>query len=305
MEITDEYASLIERSIPIAFKPKSLDLELPIKQVIQKTDDIVETTLTDYKTLILSLTENIIKTTTTHNIKSGDNDWYKHFGTVSKNLIDNNFSQDQLDKYVIHHFLDVLPIQDKVTIINHIFQKNLDLSNDDKVIQNYYNNFITDNNTIILIDSLNNKQPFQIYTLNTDNTPIWNKVESDNIGKYKSNLRDFIVTPENVNKPIFGFIDKDNKKNIIFKTRTMTGTQRNISGFNCNTAGKNDVIKKLNDLPITLDIDYDKIKKQGTCIIFELIFRKLDEERFNGKRWFFDTVLRNKSVDTFIGKSRQ
>jgi len=305
MEITDEYASLIERSIPIAFKPKSLALELPIKQVIQKTDDIVETTLIDYKTLILSLTENIIKTTTTQNIKSGDNDWYKHFGTVSKSLIDNNFSQDQLDKYVIHHFLDVLPIQDKVTIINHVFQKDLDLSNDDKVIQNYYNNFITDNNTIILIDSLNNKQPFQIYTLNTDNTPIWNKVESDNIGKYKSNLRDFIVTSENVNKPIFGFIDKDNKKNIIFKTRTMTGTQRNISGFNCNTAGKNDVIKKLNDLPITLDIDYDKIKKQGTCIIFELIFRKLDEERFNGKRWFFDTVLRNKGVDTFIGKSRQ
>jgi len=303
MEITDEYASLIERSIPIPFKPKSLELELPIKQ---RTDDnIIEATFTDYKTLILSLTENIIKTTTPQTITSGDNDWYKHFSGVYKTLIDNNFSKKQLDKYVIHHFLDLLPIQDKVTIINHVFQEDIDLSNDDKIIKDYYNNFVADNNTIILIDSLNNKQPFQIYTLNIQNTPIWNKVESDNIGKYKSNLKDFIVTAENVNKPIFGFIDKDNKENIIFKTRTMTGTQRNIRGFSCNTAGKNDVIKKLNDLPITLDIDYDKIKKQGTCIIFELIFRKLDEERFNGKRWFFDTVIRNKNVDTFIGKSRK
>ena len=63
----------------------------------------------------------------------------------------------------------------------------------------------------------------------------------------------------------------------------------------------------MNDLPITLNIDYDNnnIKKQGTCVIFELIFRKLDDERFNGKRWLFDTVTRNKNVDTFFGKSRQ
>jgi len=39
------------------------------------------------------------------------------------------------------------------------------------------------------------------------------------------------------------------------------------------------------------------------CVIFELVFRKLDEES-SGKRWFFDTVLRNKNVDTFIGVSR-
>ena len=307
MEITDEYASLIERSIPIAFKPKSLDLELPINQVIQNDDDAVETTLTDYKTLSNSLTENIINTTVTGNINAGDNNWYKHYSKVYKTLIDNNFTKKQLDKYVIHHFLDLLSIQDKVTIINHVFQKGIDLSNDDKVIKDYYNNFITDNNTIILIDSINNNSPFRIYTLNTDTTPIWNRVDEADLNKYKSILRNFIVTTEKVNKPIFGFFDKDTKKNIIFKTRTITDKQRNISGFNCNNAGKNDVIKKINDLPITLNIDYDNnnIKKQGTCVIFELIFRKLDDERFNGKRWLFDTVTRNKNVDTFFGKSRQ
>jgi len=307
MEITDEYASLIERSIPIAFKPKSLDLELPINQVIQNDDDAVETTLTDYKTLSNSLTENIINTTVTGNIKAGDNNWYKHYSKVYKTLIDNNFTKKQLDKYVIHHFLDLLSIQDKVTIINHVFQKGIDLSNDDKVIKDYYNNFITDNNTIILIDSINNNSPFRIYTLNTDTTPIWNRVDEADLNKYKSILRTFIVTTEKVNKPIFGFFDKDTKQNIIFKTRTITDKQRNISGFNCKNAGKNDVIKKMNDLPITLNIDYDNnnIKKQGTCVIFELIFRKLDDERFNGKRWLFDTVTRNKNVDTFFGKSRQ
>ena len=98
-------------------------------------------------------------------------------------------------------------------------------------------------------------------------------------------------------------IASDSKQNIIFKTRTLTDKQRNLTGFNCNTAGKNDVIKKLNDLPIKLNIEYDDVLKQGTCVIFELIFRKLDEES-SGKRWFFDTVLRNKNVDTFIGVSR-
>ena len=93
-------------------------------------------------------------------------------------------------------------------------------------------------------------------------------------------------------------------QNIIFKTRTTGEKQRNISGFNCNTAGKNDIIKKINELPITLKIDYDSVKKQGMCVIFELIFRKLDEDTFNGKRWLFDTVLRNKNIDTFIGKTK-
>ena len=139
--------------------------------------------------------------------------------------------------------------------------------------------------------------------MNTDNTPIWNQVESEEINKYKHVLKQFIVAQSNINKSIFGFIAKDNKQNIIFKTRTLTDKQRNITGFNCNTAGKNDVIKKINDLPIKFDINYDNVLKQGTCVIFELVFRKLDEDS-NGKRWFFDTVLRNKNVDTFIGVSR-
>jgi len=305
MEITDEYASLIERSIPIAFKPNNLELELPVKMASPTQTPLIETTRTDYATIIKTLTQNITKTTTktTENIKSGDNDWYKHYSKVHSLLIENKFSKEQLDKYIIHHFLDLLPIQDKVTVINHIFKKGVDLSNDDKIIKKYYNNFITDDNIIVLIDSLNNKQPFQIYTLNTNNTPIWNKVESEEINNYKHVLKKFIVTPPNVNKHIFGFIAKDSKRNIIFKTRTLTDKQRNITGFNCNTAGKNDVIKKMNELPIVLKIDYDIVLKQGTCVIFELIFRKLDEER-SGKRWFFDTVLRNKNVDTFIGVSR-
>ena len=303
MEITDEYISLIERSIPIAFKPNNLELELPIKRASLTQEAIIETIQTDYATIIQTLTQNITKTKMTEAIKSGDNDWYKHYGKVHDFLVKNNFSKEQLDKYVIHHFLDLLPIQDKVTIINHIFQKGINLTNDDKIIKKYYTNFITDDNIIVLIDSLNNKQPFQIYTLNTNNTPIWSKVESEEINKYKHILKKFIVVPSNVNKSIFGFIASDSKQNIIFKTRTLTDKQRNLTGFNCNTAGKNDVIKKLNDLPITLDIDYDDVLKQGTCVIFELIFRKLDEEN-NGKRWMFDTVLRNKNVDTFIGISR-
>lgn len=133
-------------------------------------------------------------------------------------------------------------------------------------------------------------------------TPIWNRVESSDIGNYKLYLKDFFTVESKINTKIFGFIDKDNKKNIIFKTRTTGDKQRNISGFNCNTAGKNDVIKKIKDLPIPFDLNYDSIKKQGICVIFELIFRKLDEEMFDGKRWLFDKVLRNKSGDVFIGK---
>lgn len=307
-EITDEYASLIERSIPVQFKPTSIELELPTQLSSEKqTENNIEPAINNYNAIIQTLTENIINTLDNSSIiKSGDNDWYKHMNKVYDDLLKNKFDKPQLEKYVIHHFLDSLSIQDKVTTINYIFQKDVDLSKDELIIKTYFLSYtINEGKGIVLIDVLNAKQPFRIYTLNTESTPIWNKVESTDIGKYKSDLKEFVVANvSTINTSIFGFIDRDTKQNIIFKTRTIGDKQRNISGFNCNTAGKNDIIKKINELPITLSIDYDTVKKQGMCVIFELIFRKLDEDRFNGKRWLFDTVLRNKNIDTFIGKTK-
>ena len=305
MEITDEYTSLIERSIPLQFKPKSLELELPI---IKSTPDnnIIDpdVKVIDYTSIMQSLTENVTNTKTPQTIKSGDNDWYKHLSSVFNILTQNNFDKKLIEKFIIYHFLDLLPIQDKITIINHIFQDNIVLTNDEKIIKKYFQTYtVKKDSVIILIDVISKESPFQIYTLDKSQPIIWSRVESTDIGKYKSDLKDFFtVDKSKINTKMFGFIDKDNKKNIIFKTRTTGDKQRNISGFNCNTAGKNDVIKKIQELPISLDINYNSIKKQGTCVIFELIFRKLDEEMFNGKRWLFDKVLRNKSIDTFIGK---
>jgi len=307
LEITDEYASLIERSIPVQFKPNKLELQLPVQNLVESSEiEITKPTLNDYNTIIQTLTENIVKTKSDIVIKSGDNDWYKHMSKVFDILITNKFSKIQVDKYIIHHFLDSLSIQDKVTVINYIFQNDVELSKDEVIIKTYFENYtINDGKGIVLIDVINPKQPFRLYTLNTKATPIWNQVESANVGKYKSELKEFIVANvSNINTSIFGFIDRDTKRNIIFKTRNIDEKQRNISGFNCNTAGKNDIIKKINDLPITLNVDYDTVKKQGLCVIFELIFRKFDEDKLNGKRWIFDTVLRNKNVDTFIGKTK-
>lgn len=308
MEITDEYISLIERSIPIQFKHKSLELELPhstSSDII--TDTILTTeTVTDYKTINKNFTENMGKLKTEHNIKSGDNDWYKHLSNVCKHLIQNNFTKEQVNKYAIHHFLDTLPISDKVTIINYIFQQNITLTKDEKIIKKYYDSFMSkDKNSIILIDILTPKQPFQVYTIDYNTSPIFNKVDNSDLGKYKSDLKDFVVADTSkINTNIFGFIDKDKTQNIIFKTRNISDKIRNLSGFNCNTTGKNDIIKKINELPINMKFDYDSIKKQGTCVIYELIFRKLDEDKLNGKRWLFDKVLRNRDVDTFIGKTK-
>ena len=307
MELTDEYISLIERSIPIQFKHKSLELELPKSTSIVTTDidtGISSITLNDYKTINKHFTENIGKLKTEHTIKSGDNDWYKHLSNVCKHLTKNDFTKEQVNKYAIHHFLDTLPMQDKITVIIHIFQKDIQLTKDEKVIKKYYETFMTkDKNAFILIDVFTPKSPFKIYTIDHNANPIL--TQDDDIKKYKDDLKNFIVADTSkINTNIFGFIDKDNKQNIIFKTRNTGDKLRNISGFNCNTSGKNDIIKKINDLPINMNLDYDSIKKQGTCVIYEMIFRKLDEDKLNGKRWFFDKVLRNRDVDTFIGKTK-
>ena len=60
---------------------------------------------------------------------------------VYDDLLKNKFNKTQLEKYIIHHFLDSLSIQDKVTVINYIFQNDIDLTKDELVIKTYFQNY--------------------------------------------------------------------------------------------------------------------------------------------------------------------
>ena len=317
MEITDEYTSLIERSIPIPYKRKSLELELPTKTmsnntiIEQEMDNIIEEKKS-YSEIISTLTQNILSATLDINTQINDDgndteitpipskkrkikeivNWYNSYRKVTHILQANDFTESQIYDFIIEHYIDTLSIVDKVTVINHIFKSDTQLSNDEKIIKSYFQRYINDtDNVIILFDiSSDSTERIQIYTFNADHSPIWSKVERDTRIQYKNEINNFVVTNHsNVHTSIYGFMAADKKNNIVFKTRENNTTG---SGFNCSS--KDAIIKKINKLPITLIADSTGITEHQYCILYELLFRKLNRDNYKQKRWLFDMVSYDK-----------
>ena len=316
MEITDEYTSIIERSIPVPYKRKSLELELPT-QIVSNNDtainanDIIQTGK-PYSEILSTLTQNIISATmdTTIN-KDADNipsvkstgakrkikeviNWYNSYHKIKQILVDNQFTEVQISTFIIEHYIDTLSIVDKLTIINNIFKSDAELSNDEEIIKAYFQRYINDkDNVIIMFDlSHDSTERIRIYTLNQDHSPIWNKVERDSRIQYRNEINNFVITDHsNVNTSIFGFMATDTKHNIVFKTR-----ENNTSGSGFNCSSKEAILKKINKLPISVVADSNEITEHQYCVLYELLFRKLNGDKYNKKRWLFDMVSYDKET---------
>jgi urease accessory protein UreH len=81
----------------------------------------------------------------------------------------------------------------------------------------------------------------------------------------------------------------DKKHNIVFKTR-----ENNASGSGFNCSSKEAILKKINKLPISVVADSNETTEHQYCVLYELLFRKLNRDKYNKKRWLFDMVSYDK-----------
>ena len=207
-----DYASVIEKFRPNSFSKGNI--KNMNGEVIGVHDGIINYTIgqrkgigvSDKKPLyvvkIIADKNEIIVGAKEHLVKTKIN--LKDLNIITNDQ--NDFTKEQVNKYAIHHFLDTLPIQDKITVIIHIFQKDIQLTKDEKVIKKYYETFMSkDKNAFILIDVFTPKSPFKIYTIDHNTNPILTQV--DDIKKYKDDLKDFIIADTSkINTNIFVYV---------------------------------------------------------------------------------------------------
>ena len=142
------------------------------------------------------------------------------------------------------------------------------------------------------------------------------------LGKILTELR---INKEDLNEELIGFLTVNSKKNFVFKTKSVK-TGKKEKGIECPSKGenRNTTLQRINYLARFIDdkgIDKyymkdnskkqkDKIYNTGTikqyhpndnytlipltdyqlCVETEFLLRYLDENRENGKRWFFSTI---------------
>ena len=315
IEITDENASIFERSVPVDFKRESLLLELPQKEdIVDKQsvkvrendiENVVENiTVYTYQDIMKTLTEKLDIVLNNKEITTGDTDWYKHASQVIDTIKEvHEIPNEYIIKYITFHYLDTLSLNEKKCIIDFIYSSDYQINPNEEILERlimlYFEEKVIMSRNIkaIIISDKNILKTF-IFKNNQ-----WvDARQVDNEYLLESKNKKFIVNRDNINNFI-GFMNLFKNNEITFKTKDISQA-RNNKGALCSNAGKPDIVKRLNSIlqeKMYNDENTENILKIGLCVILEFLVRYFTEINYknNNKVYFFDSemALYNKIVE--------
>jgi hypothetical protein len=310
IEITDETATLLDRSIPVDYKRSVLELEL--EQTMEKPDEVItdegEYVKNKFNEIMADINDKFSKIETAKaNVfakrTNRETDWYINFGYIHHLLSEkHNIADDLLNKYVIHHYLDTLTLNDRISILRYLFSgAELNDVDNEKLVYNYFKDKVVKvrgYNAIIL--ALDKEDPQvegrkKVFIQDKEDKLIWSDAQpTDEMETRRQSAKIIYVNLQSLHN-IFGFMQVL-KDNVVFKI--LDKTAKTKIGANCAGESKKDVIKRINmvseikynykDDEGEENIKSNDIVKIGLCILLETLFRYNDDTKKDGKRWFLN-----------------
>ena len=236
-------------------------------------------------------------------LKTGENDWYILFGRTYFPLKNNHFiSEQQLNKYAIHHYLDTLIPEKKLFLftyfMSNIYNEGIE-SETVNIVKAYFKNRVLNNgiqNAVVIF--VEDGVTLYIENLNTKKLEV---AKPSEVREFQSEISDHFIYEKSKINSIFGFLDLFHKKDKVpvFKLKNKISTTKNNKGAQCNTLGKTEIVKRLNDLvdqyPYVDNKDYKRkytnqdisdIYKSGLCVMTEILMRFYNDKK-TGIKWYF------------------
>jgi superfamily II DNA or RNA helicase len=296
IEITDESASIYERSVPVDYKRKSIFLEYstdaqPIekeKPTIEKGEPTIEINGTDVKTfekLMGEIETSLNDVFTTKKLSKGEKNWYRHAGLIVNELKNQyGFSQDNIRDYMIDHIIDMLLFQDKMILIKHFYTNNVSpVGINQELIKSYLDKRIVQSGNYIGMIIMKD-DTLKIYVKN-DETREWEEAGREDYELFVKDIVRFDVPKKSIH-PIVGFVNlftskKSNQKEMVFKVKDLS-QKRNNTGARIDDAGKEKIVKFLNIIlgeTKYTDDNTENITQLGLCAILEMLMRQKTENK--------------------------
>ena len=305
-ELTDENASVYERSVPVEHRRKSLFLELSkeIQQVDNDTD-LLETSKEKQNNSISyqGILDDIKKSMSDalnveQTIPKGNEDWFKHVSTVIDRLQNDHMIPDNpkipienLTEYIIYHYLDISPLSTRMTIIKEIYKGDYIKTQDvEDIIKKYFDERVLENpqwgRAIVLADNENTDKLAVLIQSSGD----WNPVTYTQNQRLTPSMIERFTVQHNKFHQLIGFMHvfRDSKE-MVFKTKDVT-QERNNKGAKCENSGKAEIIKLANTLLGSYRFmieNTEPIKKTGMAVIVEMLMRYFTDYKKNGQVFFF------------------
>ena len=244
----------------------------------------------------------------TSKLQRGNDNWYEICGIVMRKMMieDDIIPADSkeerlviLEQFLIEHIVDSLMMQEKIDLLNYIYaNKNFEnkLTKENERLKRFYGKIKTyllgkqikskDVIGFIMFNGPSRIENLNIFVLEDDKWVPAKPQDREDLEpailkryRQKTNLNNYV-----------GFIGfETNQKYMVYKIKD-TENERS-TGFRCDQAGKDKIIKLLND--IESDDRYaSKVTKDGRnelCVRQELTLRSFQDRNLYDKTWFLDT----------------
>jgi hypothetical protein len=283
IEITDENASLYERTAPVEYRRDAILFELPkTKGEMNREEPVAATPAlvtsnTSAATSVKGLTTLVQQFETVFNpervlIESGEKNWYKYANHVLdhlKQIYDVPLSD--LEKYVVDHSLDMMLLPDKLALISSL-EEDAQEENKTRVrelVQQYFQERTVEESGRTAI-VLNKEDSWKLFVKDPD-THLWEEGEPEDYKFF--DLSRFKVDTSKISH-IIGFVNMFKKRDMVFKIKDVSQSRNNIGARCGDSTTKSDVIKLLNQfLNKNVYNNSSEIYHYGFCVIIEVLMR--------------------------------
>ena len=316
-ELNYKNISIYERSVPINYKHDMINFQIKsnvIKPVIDKRnldenifkEEIEEHMFVEGKNVLDNMFNNYNLTLETSEIQRGNDNWYQLCGVVIRKMTQENEivpadsereRLEILEKFLIEHIVDSLMMNEKIDLLNYIYaNKDLESKLSNQRLIRFYSKMkkylltklivakgITG---IVIFNGQSRIENLNIFVLDNNK---WLPAKPED----KRDLEDALLKKYKLKTNLshyVGFIGfENNRKYMIYQIKD-TENERS-TGFRCDQAGKEKIIKLLNDIE-NADRFTSKVTKDGAkelCVRQELTLRSFENQKLDNKTWFLDT----------------
>jgi hypothetical protein len=320
-ELNYKNISIYERSVPINYKHNMIKIQIKsniAKPVIDKrnlgeaVENIKDKSETEGKSIFDTIFKNYMLALRTKKIERGTKNWYELCGSVIKSMSKQDIVPGEternrlevLEKFLIEHIIDTLMLNEKIELLNYIYDDDDLVSkleeNEQKrffeKIKRYLETKIIVSKGItgmIIFNGPSRKNNINYFILNDKKK--WVPAEPED----KLDLEEGIINKyrikKNLNKYV-GFIGFESKgKYMVYKVKD-TENKRS-TGYRCDQSEKGEIMLMLNDLEIEDKYSSETTKegKLELCVRQEFTLRSLEyqeqmkPDKSKRKTYFLDT----------------
>jgi hypothetical protein len=289
LEITDEQSSVLDRTVPVDYKPNEMYMELPLeKEGVRKPPaPVLEVDKADipnfgkiektYDSLVIELelafTEIAnakVKHAKREVLPTAESDWYKHMGYVYAELENNiNIPGDVIDKYTVFHWMDTKTIEHKLIMLYHWYKADtyIPTYKHESSIKLYFDEKMFSQGTDKCI-ALGGNNHIDLY-IQVLETRQWKKAPAATVRKYKDELRKkYHIEPSQL-QSFVGFMHLFKKNEMTFKMKEIVkqpvaGKHAYLNkGFKCSVMGKSEIVKFMNNKVLAKNPYFSGQNKDG------------------------------------------